>query len=115
MKIQPLDHRSVNSISSSIAPSSADVDWFSTKLRQSNSSSLPHATDLEMTVVREVLAAGRHRQHFNNSIQKVVNTRDPLDLLDVSRSMSDYYTHTMLTTKIIAKGVQSVEKLTNLQ
>ncbi|CAH1530484.1 EscI/YscI/HrpB family type III secretion system inner rod protein [Vibrio owensii] len=115
MKIQPTEQGTINAVSHTGAPNSTDVDWFSARIGHGNTEFLPNATALETTVVREVLAAGRNRQRFDDSIQKVVNTRDPLDLLNVSRSMSEYYTHTMLATKIIAKGVQSVEKLTSLQ
>ncbi|NOH36025.1 EscI/YscI/HrpB family type III secretion system inner rod protein [Vibrio chagasii] len=91
-----------------------DVQWFTAQLSSLGDVPAKYAAQVDFLPAR-VDASSELRRGFDRALTKVVNSRDPVDLLNVSRSMSDFYMQTMLTTKVIAKGVQSVEKLTSLQ
>lgn len=91
-----------------------NVQWFEAQLSGMKDDGSKHATQLDFLPVR-VESSSDLRHRFDEALTKTVDSRDPLDLLNVSRSMSDFYIQTMLTTKVIAKGVQSIEKLTTLQ
>lgn len=50
-----------------------------------------------------------------NKLQNLSTSMNPGDYMKTARSLSAYQLETMLTTKVIAKSTQAVEKLTNLQ
>lgn len=93
----------------------SDIQWFSAKFKE-NPKEIAVPINNEIDIVSKgIYSSISSRNDFDKTINKVVKTRDPLDLLSVSRSMSDYYMQTMLSTKVISKGIQCVEKLTSLQ
>lgn len=91
-----------------------DVHWFAAQLSSMGEVPEKYAAQVDFLPAR-VDSSSELRRGFDKALTQAVNSRDPIDLLNVSRSMSDFYMQTMLTTKVIAKGVQSVEKLTSLQ
>lgn len=91
-----------------------DVQWFAAHISSMEDTSAKYASQVDFLPAR-VDGSSELRRGFDKALTKAVNSRDPIDLLNVSRSMSDLYLQTMLTTKVIAKGVQGIEKLTSLQ
>ena len=54
-------------------------------------------------------------QDAKRGMKEVINVNDPSSIADVSRALSRYSLEMAVTTKVIGKGGQALEKLTNMQ
>lgn len=99
----------------SFSANDQDVSWFSAAL-----SSAP------MTVERGnsqwLGALAEKSQGLNGvfksaerDISQSMRSNNPKDVLDATRTLSSFYLESLLSAKLVAKSVQSLEKLTNLQ
>lgn len=59
--------------------------------------------------------ANKDAQQADRVLIKASRSNDPQTVLDASRTLSSYYLENLLNAKLVSKGVQSLEKLTNLQ
>lgn len=48
-------------------------------------------------------------------VSQSMRSNNPKDVLDATRTLSSFYLESLLSAKLVAKSVQSLEKLTNLQ
>ncbi|EOS94903.1 EscI/YscI/HrpB family type III secretion system inner rod protein [Erwinia tracheiphila] len=104
-----------NDLSSS-ASSTADAAWFSAALQapakpadsMNNDSWINKITSLSET------ASGQSNQ-ADRALAKASHSLDSRTVMDANRALSSYYLESLLNAKLVAKGVQSLEKLTNLQ
>ena len=51
----------------------------------------------------------------NRDMLKAIRTADPQDMLQSNRSLSSFHLESLMTAKVVSKGSQAIEKLTNLQ
>lgn len=101
---------------SSVNANKADASWFSAALQapekksdtQENQSWINKLADLTDT------ASGQSRQ-ADKALAKASRSLDSRSVMDANRTLSSYYLESLLNAKLVGKGVQSLEKLTNLQ
>jgi hypothetical protein len=101
---------------SSVAGNTADASWFSAALQapekkadtQDNQSWINKLTSLTDA------ASGQSHQ-ADRALAKASRSLDSRTVMDANRTLSSYYLESLLNAKLVGKGVQSLEKLTNLQ
>lgn len=101
---------------SSVAGNTADASWFSAALQapekkadtQDNQSWINKLTSLTDA------ASGQSNQ-ADRALAKASRSLDSRTVMDANRTLSSYYLESLLNAKLVGKGVQSLEKLTNLQ
>ncbi|WJV60706.1 EscI/YscI/HrpB family type III secretion system inner rod protein [Pectobacteriaceae bacterium C52] len=98
------------------APASADVNWFSAALNPI-SNVMPSADDKSWvnTLVEKSNNLDNLLEHAERQVGKSVSTNNPKDVMDATRTLSSFYLESLMNAKVVAKSVQSLEKLTNLQ
>jgi type III secretion system YscI/HrpB-like protein len=100
------------------AINSGDVSWFNAQLQTQ-----PAAQADENNVASRIIGSLSQRSdelqrlndRANRDLVKATRTADPQDLLQANRSMSSFYLESLMTAKMVSKGSQAIEKLTNLQ
>ncbi|OWS72913.1 type III secretion system protein [Pantoea sp. VS1] len=105
-----------NDLSSVAAGNTADASWFSAALQvpekkadtQDNQSWINKLTSLTEA------ASGQSNQ-ADRALAKASRSLDSRTVMDANRTLSSYYLESLLNAKLVGKGVQSLEKLTNLQ
>ncbi|PXF32321.1 hypothetical protein WH50_05280 [Pokkaliibacter plantistimulans] len=99
------------------APSQQDVHFFSAAMQapqqdQSN-------TNVAERIVDQLSGSSEHLQALsdkaNKALRKASKSSSPEDVIAANRSLSSFYLESLLTTKLISKGSQAIEKLTSLQ
>ncbi|MDH2435684.1 type III secretion system inner rod subunit SctI [Pokkaliibacter sp. MBI-7] len=99
------------------APSQQDVHFFSAAMQapqqdQSN-------TNVAERIVDQLSGSSEHLQELsdkaNKALRKASKSSNPEDVIAANRSLSSFYLESLLTTKLISKGSQAIEKLTSLQ
>jgi type III secretion system YscI/HrpB-like protein len=98
-------------------PETSDVQWFSAALQPAQKTD---ANDnVAERIVSQLSGSSEHLQKLedkaNRALNKASKSSDPMDIVHANRSLSSFYLESLLTTKLISKGAQAVEKLTNLQ
>lgn len=105
-----------NDLSSVAAGNTADASWFSAALQvpekkadtQDNQSWINKLTSLTEA------ASGQSNQ-ADRALARASRSLDSRTVMDANRTLSSYYLESLLNAKLVGKGVQSLEKLTNLQ
>lgn len=100
----------------SAASNTADASWFSAALQtpaktadaSDNQSWINTLTHLSET------ASGQSKQ-ADRALAKASRSLDSRSVMEANRTLSSYYLESLLNAKLVGKGVQSLEKLTNLQ
>lgn len=101
---------------SSVAGNTADASWFSAALQApATTADVPdnHAWINKLTSLTET-ASGQSRQ-ADRALAKASRSLDSRTVMEANRTLSSYYLESLLNAKLVGKGVQSLEKLTNLQ
>ena len=116
---------SVNASRSAVAPepfaqvpSKSDVSWFSAAMRspqgvEQSENNVASRIIGQLSNHSETLQKLSERS--DRALQKAAKTADPMDMIKANRSLSSFYLESVLTAKMVSKGSQAVEKLTNLQ
>lgn len=100
------------------APMKDDIAWFNAQMDQ------PKADPAQEDNVASRIIGGlsQHNSEIQKlsdragrDLQKAARTAAPEDMLKANRSMSNFYLESLMTAKMVSKGSQAVEKLTNLQ
>lgn len=98
-------------------PSQADADLFSTAMRvgevAGGASALPAM--VAGALADRVHAGDKLSQQAMRHMKSAAANQDPMDLIEMSRALSTYSLQTALTTKVVNKTAQTLDKLTNLQ
>ncbi|ATZ12632.1 EscI/YscI/HrpB family type III secretion system inner rod protein [Erwinia amylovora] len=112
---QSLSVSAGNNEVSSAASNTADASWFSAALQSpakpassDNQSWINKVTSLSET-------ASGHANQADRALAKVSRSLDSQSVMAANRTLSSYYLESLLNAKLVGKGVQSLEKLTNLQ
>lgn len=99
------------------APERADVQWFSAAIQPSTQGAGDN--NVAERIVGQLSGSSEHLQRLSDqadrALRKASSSSDPMDVVQANRSLSSFYLESLLTTKLISKGTQAVEKLTNLQ
>ncbi|OPG75709.1 EscI/YscI/HrpB family type III secretion system inner rod protein [Pseudomonas ogarae] len=96
----------------------SDVSWFNAQMREK-----APAPDSENNVAARIIDSLSSRSgelqrlddRANRDMLKAIRTADPQDMLQSNRSLSSFHLESLMTAKIVSKGSQAIEKLTNLQ
>lgn len=96
----------------------SDVSWFNAQMREK-----PPVPDSENNVAARIIDSLSSRsgelqrldERANRDMLKAIRTADPQDMLQSNRSLSSFHLESLMTAKIVSKGSQAIEKLTNLQ
>ncbi|MGY2289751.1 type III secretion system inner rod subunit SctI [Pseudomonas sp. SDO528_S397] len=107
-----LDHHEQGLVS---GPSQGDVDLFNSAMRTDHAPQ-GHLADGLMGVLSERLGSQEHlSQQAMRSMKNASGSSEPMDVVKMSRSLSQYSLQMAMTTKVVNKGAQALDKLTNLQ
>lgn len=99
------------------APAAEDVSWFSAAISPGATANEPekgNAVWIDALAGRSSHLDGL-RQKAERQVGKSINSNNPKDVMDATRTLSSFYLESLLNAKVVAKSVQSIEKLTNLQ
>lgn len=94
----------------------ADAQWFSAALNAPESSASAGGTpDIISTLTGAISRNQQTQQSAFHDLQVASRSTSSQDFSAANAALSDYYVQSLMNAKIIAKGVQSLDKLTNLQ
>jgi type III secretion system YscI/HrpB-like protein len=97
-------------------PSQADVDFFSTAMGAAQVAGAgPLPALMAGALAGRVQATDKLSQQAMRNMKTAVASEDPTDITQMSRALSSYSLQTALTTKVVNKAAQTLDKLTNLQ
>ncbi|AMZ73800.1 MULTISPECIES: type III secretion system inner rod subunit SctI [Pseudomonas] len=96
----------------------SDVSWFNAQMREK-----APAPNSENNVAARIIDSLSSRSgelqrlddRANRDMLKAIRTADPQDMLQSNRSLSSFHLESLMTAKVVSKGSQAIEKLTNLQ
>jgi type III secretion system YscI/HrpB-like protein len=120
MKIERIDIAQGTSAAEPLSqsPLKADVNFFNAALNEPT----PAAQAEDNVAGRIIGQLSQHSETLqklaersDRALQKAAKTADPMDMVKANRSLSSFYLESVLTAKMVSKGAQAVEKLTNLQ
>lgn len=98
------------------APSQADVDLFNAAMRPDMALQQSHISEQIASALSERLGAtDKLSQQAVRKMRNASTTDDPMEIVQMSRSLSQYSLQMALTTKVVNKSAQALDKLTNLQ
>ncbi|MEJ2418898.1 MAG: type III secretion system inner rod subunit SctI [Exilibacterium sp.] len=93
-----------------------DVKWFSAALDAPGSEFPVSVSD---KVINGLTNSSKELQRLSDQaagdLLKASKSLDAKTIIQANRSLSSFYLQSMLTAKIVSKGTQAVERLTNLQ
>lgn len=99
------------------APVAEDISWFSAAISPGAAAS--EAEKGNAVWIDALAGRSSHldglRQKAERQVGKSINSNNPKDVMDATRTLSSFYLESLLNAKVVAKSVQSLEKLTNLQ
>ncbi|AUX92214.1 EscI/YscI/HrpB family type III secretion system inner rod protein [Mixta gaviniae] len=97
----------------------ADAQWFSAALNAPEASASAarsgEAPDLIGSLTGAIARNQQAQQGAFRDLETASRSTSSLDFSAANAALSDYYVQSLMNAKIIAKGVQSLDKLTNLQ
>jgi type III secretion system YscI/HrpB-like protein len=104
-------------------PEIYDVEWFNSMVKSSADEPTfgkpPGSGDVSSRVLSNFINSSDRLQDLSDKLSKdllkATKTSDPKALIEANRSLSSFYLESLLTTKLVSKGTQAVEKLTSLQ
>jgi len=96
------------------APTQADVDLFDSAMRD-NHEPAGLASSLISAISDRLTGQAELSHQAERAMKSASVSTDPMDILKMSGTLSQYSLQTALTTKVVSKGAQVLDKLTNLQ
>ncbi|WP_338562070.1 EscI/YscI/HrpB family type III secretion system inner rod protein [Erwinia sp. E_sp_B04_7] len=100
-------------------PAQNDIDFFSAQLKEEpkvEKVSAPAQTTNFLSGLASTLNNNeRERKETYQDLQKASRSSNLLEFSQANAALSNYYIENLMNAKIVAKGVQSIDKLTNLQ
>ncbi|WP_297844562.1 type III secretion system inner rod subunit SctI [Pseudomonas sp.] len=112
LKIPPVDHEQ-GLVS---GPAQADVDLFNSAMQPNTAEATGHFADGVLSALsKQMDSTGKLSEQAQRSMKTASSSTNPMDIVDMSRSLSQYSLQMSLTTKVLSKSAQALDKLTNLQ
>ncbi|WP_440073545.1 type III secretion system inner rod subunit SctI [Pseudomonas fragariae (ex Marin et al. 2024)] len=97
-------------------PAQADVDIFTAATQPDGvSSGAPLSEHIASAISGGLGETEKMSQQAMRSMKKASGTGDALDIAAMTRTLSQCSLQTALTTKVVSKTAQALDKLTNLQ
>ncbi|EGH06009.1 type III secretion component protein HrpB [Pseudomonas amygdali pv. aesculi str. 0893_23] len=97
-------------------PPQADVDIFTAATRPDNvSSGAPLSEHIASAISGGLGETEKMSQQAMRSMKKASGSGEALDIAAMTRTLSQCSLQTALTTKVVSKTAQAIDKLTNLQ
>ena len=97
-------------------PSQADVDLFNSAMRPDLAAQPSHLSEQIASALSERLGStDKLSQQAVRNMKKAASGDNPMDITQMSRTLSQYSLQTAVTTKVVNKSAQAFDKLTNLQ
>ncbi|ARJ41320.1 AraC family transcriptional regulator [Pantoea alhagi] len=94
----------------------SDAQWFSAALNAPESSTpAGGAPDIISSLTGAISRNQQAQQSAFRDLEVASRSTSSLDFSAANAALSDYYVQSLMNAKIISKGVQSLDKLTNLQ
>ncbi len=98
------------------AASSSDAAWFSAALQAPAGASDAGGNQGWINKITSLSAnAGTQASQADRALAKASRSVDPQSVMEANRTLSSWYLESLMNAKLVGKGVQSLEKLTNLQ
>lgn len=100
------------------APNQDDMHWFAAQLQggtTSEDASSDNSTDFLSGITGSISDNQRTQKSAFRDLSIASKSSNPMDFSKANSQLSDYYIETMMSTKIISKTVQAVDKLNNQQ
>ncbi|RLM25303.1 type III secretion protein [Brenneria alni] len=97
------------------ALNSQDIAWFSAELEQSPAAPVNGNSAWLSSLAEKSQGLNTELKDAEREVDRVVRSGNPKDVLDATRTLSSFYLESLFSAKLVAKSVQSLEKLTNLQ
>ncbi|PWC12801.1 type III secretion protein [Brenneria roseae subsp. americana] len=94
---------------------SQDVSWFSAALESKPVTPVADNSQWLGALAEKSQGLGSVFKTAEREVSQSMRSNDPKDVLDATRTLSSFYLESLLSAKLVAKSVQSLEKLTNLQ
>ncbi|KPB31870.1 Type III secretion protein HrpB [Pseudomonas ficuserectae] len=99
-----------------LEPDQADVDLFTAAAQPDKvSSGAPLSEHIASAISGGLGETEKVSQQAMRSMKKASGTGDALDIAAMTRTLSQCSLQTALTTKVVSKTAQAIDKLTNLQ
>lgn len=96
--------------------SQSDVDLFNAAMRPDTAAQASHFSEQIASALSERLGSiDKLSQQAIRSMKKAVSGENPMDITEMSRALSKYSLQTAVTTRVVNKGGQALDKLLNLQ
>lgn len=100
-------------------PYQDDIHWFAAQLQQKEvqDSRTAAATSPSVlsTITHSISANQREKNGALHDLTGASRSNNAEDISRASSSLAEYYIKTLMGTKVISKGIQAFDKLTNLQ
>lgn len=96
-------------------PAQADVDLFNSALRTDPAPSGHMADGVIGALSERFQSQEQLSQQALRSMKTAAGSADPMDMVKMSRSLSQYSLQMAITTKVVSKSAQALDKLTNMQ
>jgi type III secretion system YscI/HrpB-like protein len=99
-------------------PPQADADLFSTAMRVAElagAAGSPLPAMLAGALAERVQGSDKMAHQAMRHMKSAAKGEDPTDITAMSRDLSTYSLQTAVTTKVVNKAAQTLEKLSNLQ
>ncbi|WP_213989515.1 EscI/YscI/HrpB family type III secretion system inner rod protein [Sodalis sp. dw_96] len=102
------------------SPETDDVHYFSAQLNapaaaSSASASASASSDFLSGIVNTVSDTQSAQKRAFKDLETASRSSNELDFNQASATLSNFYIENLMNAKIVSKGIQSLDKLTNLQ
>lgn len=99
----------------SVSANNQDVSWFSAALSSSPVTAESGNSQWLSALAEKSQGLNGVFKSAEREVGQSMRSNNPKDVLDATRTLSSFYLESLLSAKLVAKSVQSLEKLTNLQ
>ncbi len=95
-----------------------DIHWFAAQLKGGNAADNSSATDspgLMGALAESISGSQRAQKDAFHDLSVASKSSSPEDFSRANAVLSNYYIESLMNAKVIAKGVQALDKINNLQ
>lgn len=98
-------------------PGQEDIHWFTSKLNESvtKSAAAPTEPGVVGGIMQSISGSQRAQKDAFHDLKVASRSSSVEDFSRANAQLSNYYIESLMNAKVIAKTVQSVDKLSNLQ
>ncbi|MFJ5355977.1 EscI/YscI/HrpB family type III secretion system inner rod protein [Pectobacterium sp. CHL-2024] len=104
-----------NGTSFSSSATNQDVSWFSAAMSSAPMTAESGNSQWLGALAEKSQGLNGVFKSAERDVNQSMRSNNPKDVLDATRTLSSFYLESLLNAKLVAKSVQSLEKLTNLQ